>query len=104
MIAVENLKISNMVKNHNLAKHIQDAGWYNFRKIIKFKCEEFERIFVEINPKNTSQMCSGCGEIVKKGLSVRIHECSCGLILDRDHNAAINILRIGLGQSLQALT
>jgi putative transposase len=52
---------------------------------------------VQVNPRNTSQMCSGCGEIVRKSLSVRIHNCSgCGLTIDRDHNAAINILRLGL--------
>lgn len=105
LIAVENLKISNMVKNHNLAKHIQDAGWYNFKQILKHKCDEFQRLFVEVNPKNTSQMCSGCDSIVKKELSVRIHDCSnCGLKLDRDHNAAINILKSAVGQTVKALT
>jgi len=105
LIAVENLKVSNMVKNHNLAKHINDAGWYTFKQILKFKCEEFERLFVEVNPKNTSQMCSGCDNIVKKDLSVRVHNCqNCGLRLDRDHNAAINILKGALGQSVRALT
>ena len=105
LIAVENLKVSNMVKNHNLAKHINDAGWYNFKQILKFKCYEFERLFVEVNPKNTSQKCSGCDSIVKKDLSVRIHDCSnCGLKLDRDHNAAINILKRAVGQTVKALT
>ena len=105
LIAVENLKVSNMVKNHNLAKHINDAGWGKFKQILKFKCEEFERLFVEVNPKNTSQKCSGCDSIVKKDLSVRIHDClNCGLKLDRDHNAAINILQSAVGQTVKALT
>ena len=105
LIAAENLKVSNMVKNHNLSKHIQDAGWYNFKQILKFKCEEFERLFVEVNPKNTSQKCSGCDSIVNKDLSVRIHDClNCGLKLDRDHNAAINILKNAVGQTVKALT
>ena len=52
---------------------------------------------MQVNPRNTSKMCSGCGELVEKDLSVRIHNCSgCGLVLDRDHNAAINILALGL--------
>ena len=53
-----------------------------------------------MNPRNTSQMCSGCGSVIEKDLSERIHDCrGCGLVLDRDHNAAINILTLGL-QSL----
>jgi putative transposase len=52
---------------------------------------------VQVNPRNTSKMCSNCGAIVEKDLSVRVHACSrCGLTLDRDHNAAINILALGL--------
>ncbi len=62
---------------------------------------------IQVNPRNTSQNCSGCGELVKKDLSVRVHHCtSCGLTLDRDENAAINILTLGLkslgNQSLEA--
>jgi putative transposase len=60
------------------------------------------RRVVQVNPRNTSQMCSGCGGVVEKELSVRVHACrGCGLTLDRDHNAARNILALGL-QTLSA--
>ena len=92
-IAVENLNISGMIKNHHLAHGIADAGWGLFLTILKAKAENAGREYIEVNPKNTSQECSGCGAIVKKSLAVRVHACpSCGLVLDRDHNAAINIL------------
>lgn len=105
LVAVEKLNVSSMIKENNLSKHINDAGWAGFREILKFKCEEQERVFIEVNPAYTSQKCSQCEIIVKKDLSERIHNCkSCGLALDRDHNAAINVLRSAVGQTVQALT
>lgn len=83
-----------MVKNHHLAKSIADAAWGNFVLRLSSKAENAGRHIVKVNPNGTSQNCSGCGEKVAKLLAVRIHRCdSCGLELDRDENAAINILK-----------
>jgi len=91
-IAIENLSIDNMIKNHHLAKSISDAGWYSFSLILMSKAEEAGRQVVKVDPKFTSQVCSGCRAIVKKELSERWHSCECGCELHRDVNAAINIL------------
>ena len=91
-VAVENLKITNMVKNHLLAKNISDAAWGNFRLTLASKAENAGKRVLKVKPHGTSQSCSGCGSVVKKSLAVRVHYCpDCGLTLDRDHNAAINI-------------
>jgi len=96
-IFVESLNVKGMVKNHHLAKSISDAGWTSFLNILTSKAESAGCQVVEVNPKRTSQICSDCGQIVKKSLSVRLHRCnSCGLEIDRDLNAAINIKRLGL--------
>ena len=93
-IVFEDLQVQNMVKNHHLAKSILDAGWSQLINFTKTKAEYAGKIVELVNPRNTSQNCSGCGNSVKKDLSVRIHSCPfCGLELDRDHNAAINILK-----------
>jgi putative transposase len=85
-----------------LNKSIQDAGWAQFRTILEGKAACAGRRVIVVPPAYTSQECSGCGERVEKSLSVRTHVClSCGLILDRDENAARNIQ--WLGQSLQGL-
>ena len=99
IIAFENLNVEGMIQNGNLAKSINDAGWSMFVNATKYKAEEAGSKVVLVNPNGTSQMCSRCGLIVKKDLSERTHRCECGLVLDRDLNAAINILRLGL-QSL----
>lgn len=92
-IVVEDLQITNMVQNHKLAKSISDAGWGEFISMLTYKAESAGRMVEKIPPYGTTQQCSRCGSIVKKDLSVRIHACPhCGLVLDRDHNAAINIL------------
>ena len=91
-VAVENLTITNMLKNHYLAKSISDAGWGSFRLKLQSKAESAGKQFTKVKPHYTSQKCSSCEAIVPKLLSVRIHDCPhCGLVLDRDHNAAINI-------------
>ena len=91
-VAIEDLKIKNMVKNHYLAKSISDAGWGHFRLKLQSKAVNAGKQLTKVNPKHTSQKCSGCDSIVPKQLSDRVHECpDCGLVLDRDHNAAINI-------------
>ena len=97
VVAYEDLRIKNLVKNHCLAKSINDAGWYQFRKWLEYFGKKFGRVTVAVNPAYTSQNCSSCGATVKKSLSTRTHVCSCGCELDRDHNAAINILQRALG-------
>ena len=79
-----------------LNKSILDAGWGQFQQICKNKAECAGSRVLFVSPKYTSQMCSGCGAMVQKELEERWHTCSCGCSLDRDHNAAINILRLGL--------
>ncbi|NEP54935.1 MAG: transposase, partial [Moorea sp. SIO3C2] len=97
LVAYEDLRVKNLVKNHCLAKSINDAGWYQFRKWLEHFGKKFGRVTVAVNPAYTSQNCSKCGELVKKSLSTRTHICECGCELDRDHNAAINILKRALG-------
>ncbi|MBA3473676.1 MAG: IS200/IS605 family element transposase accessory protein TnpB [Rubrobacter sp.] len=92
-IAVEDLRIENMLKNHHLAKAIADAGWSAFINILTLKAEEAGARVIEVTAHFTSQRCFDCGEIVQKSLSVRTHVCgSCGYTDDRDVNAARNIL------------
>lgn len=92
-IAVEDLRVSNMLKNRHLAKAIADAGWSSFKNILCLKAEEAGCRVVEVPPHYTSQRCSNCGEIVQKSLSIRTHVCpKCGQVEDRDVNAAKNIL------------
>ena len=97
LIAYEDLRIKNMVKNHCLAKSINDASWYQFRVWIEYFGTVFQRVTVAVNPQFTSVECSSCGELVKKTLSTRTHICKCGLLMDRDENAARIILSRGLG-------
>lgn len=106
-IFFESLNIKGMMKNHCLAKEICDTAWNQLLNFSIYKAENAGRTVRAVNPRNTSQMCSQCGELVKKDLSVRIHHClNCGLEICRDLNAARNILRIGLdslgNQSLEA--
>jgi len=96
LVAYEDLRIKNLVKNHCLAKSINDAGWYQFRKWLEHFGVKFGKITIAVNPAYTSQECSSCGTYVKKSLSMRTHVCQCGFILDRDWNAAINILKLAL--------
>jgi putative transposase len=96
LVVYEDLRVKNMVRNHCLAKSISDAGWYQFRVWLEYFGKVFGRATVAVNPAYTSQECSSCGVIVKKSLSTRTHVCQCGCVLDRDENAAINILNKGL--------
>jgi putative transposase len=96
----EDLRVRNMVQHHHLAKSISDAGWSEFLAILTFKAESAGKRVEAVNPAFTSQRCSGCGVIVQKGLSVRWHSCpDCAASLHRDHNAALNILRLGQERS-----
>jgi putative transposase len=91
-IYLEDLRVANLVRNRQLAKSISDAGWAQFRAILEAKAACAGRRVVAVPPAYTSQDCSGCGERAPKSLSVRTHVCpSCGLMLDRDENAARNI-------------
>jgi putative transposase len=109
-IYLEDLQVRNLVRNHTLAKSISDAGWTAFRTILEAKAACAGRQVIAVPPAYTSQDCSGvlvdgsrCLQRVAKSLSVRTHVCpSCGLVLDRDENAAQNILRAG--QARQART
>ncbi|AOW99339.1 hypothetical protein BJP34_07595 [Moorena producens PAL-8-15-08-1] len=96
LVAYEDLKVKNLVKNHCLAKSINDAGWRQFREWLEHFGQRFSKLTVPVNPAYTSQNCSECGEVVKKSLSTRTHVCKCGCNLDRDHNAAKNILNRAL--------
>jgi putative transposase len=96
VIVLENLNVKGLIKNHNLAKSISDASWSLFRTWLEYYGKLFNREIIAVNPAYTSQDCSNCGNRVKKSLSTRTHFCSCGTVLCRDHNAAINILNKGI--------
>jgi putative transposase len=96
LIAYEDLNIRGMAQSR-LAKSIYDASWATFIRCVQSKAEEAGKHAVGVNPRGTSQRCSGCDTVVKKTLSQREHLCpACGLMLDRDHNAALNIQALGL--------
>jgi putative transposase len=92
LVAYEDLKVSNMLKNHCLAKSIADASWYQFRQWIEHFATKFGKTAIAVSPHYTSAECSQCKRIVRKSLSARTHVCVCGCNLHRDTNAAINIL------------
>ena len=97
LIAIEDLTITNMVHNHTLAKSIHDVAWSQFAELIACKAAWAGRQFIAVNPAYTSQECSGCGHR-KSDLTLadRIYHClACGLVIDRDVNAALNILARG---------
>lgn len=96
VVAYEDLRVRNMVKNHCLAKSISDAGWYQFRVWLEYFGGKFGKVTIAVSPQYTSQECSNCGTIVQKSLSTRTHNCLCGFILCRDQNAALNILKKAL--------
>jgi putative transposase len=93
LIAYEDLQIRNMVKNRKLAKSIHDAGWGIFLRWLNYYGSLHAIPVIAVPPHYTSQKCLECGTIVKKSLSIRTHICTgCGVVLDRDQNAALNIL------------
>lgn len=97
--AVEDLKVQEMVQGPRfLRRGIMDSAWSLFFATLAYKAEEAGAPVVKVNPKGTTQRCSQCGTIVRKGLRDRWHSCSaCGLEMDRDENAAKNILRGAVG-------
>lgn len=105
LIAVENLNLAFMLHNGSLSLSAHDAALGAFRQMLEYKVENTGTQIVAVNAHNTSQACSGCGVIVTKSLNVRVHRCpDCGLTLDRDVNAARNILARACGRQVEALT
>lgn len=102
VIVIEDLKTSNLLKNHHLARSIASQGWHQFKTILKYKCERYGKQLHCVNPYKTSQFCSNCGhDSGKKTLDIRHWRCSsCHTLHDRDINAAKNIRNVGLGQAL----
>ena len=101
LIAYENLQIAHLVKNRKLAKSIHDAAWGQFLRWMNYYAVLHGIIVVAVPPHFTSQDCSGCGERVRKTLNTRRHLCpKCGLVLDRDENAAVNILQQALERTV----
>ena len=98
-VAYEDLQVRNMVKNHKLAKSISDAAWSQFAQWLEYFGNMYGKTVIAVPPQYTSQDCSSCGNTVKKTLSTRTHICDCGATLDRDYNAARNILVKGLKQA-----
>jgi putative transposase len=97
LIAVEDLSVNRMTHNHCLAKSIHDAAWSQFTALIAYKAAWAGRRYVAVNPAYTSQDCSRCGHRQPLSLSDRTYTCPCcGVVLDRDYNASLNILGVGL--------
>lgn len=97
LIVYEDLQVRNMVKNHYLAKSINDVSWSLFLNWVEYFGKIHGIVVVAVPPQYTSQDCSGCGHRQKKTLSTRTHQCvKCGLKLHRDHNSAIEIKKKGL--------
>jgi putative transposase len=94
LVAYENLNVKGLAKNHCLAKSINDVAWTLFRQWLEYFATKFGTTVVPVPPQYTSQKCSSCSQIVKKTLLIRTHTCKCGFVLQRDVNAAINILNL----------
>ena len=97
LIALEDINVKEMIGHYRtrIGRRSQStAAWRTFVEMLEYKAEEAGVDMVLVNPKNTSQICSSCGHYVRKNLGVRVHDCPmCGLVIDRDVNAAKNILR-----------
>ncbi len=98
LIAIEDLNIRGLARGF-LANQVTDQGWAAFLTVLEYKAAEAGTRLIRVPPEGTSQTCSGCGVVVPKLLAERIHRCpDCGLVTDRDTNAARNILRLGLSR------
>ena len=93
--AVEDLRIPNMVRNRRLARSITEQQWGTLVRMLSYKAESAGGTVVRVDPRNTSRECSGCGRRRDMPLAVRVYRCPCGLTLDRDINAARNVLQRG---------
>lgn len=99
VIVFEKLDIKEMMDGNfrSMNRSIADVAWARTVELSAYKAEDAGRTILQVNPRGTTQECSDCHKVVPKGLSVRVHRCPyCGLVLDRDHNAALNILARGL--------
>ncbi len=107
LVVTEKLGTREMIENGHLARSISDAAWNSFDYKLAYKAERAGKLFVQVDPRGTSQECSCCGKLVPKDLRDRWHDCPhCGLSTSRDHNASINILNRGIekvGQELPEL-
>ena len=107
IICVEDLDVKGLKeKGHNTGMHrsIHDASWSKFIFMLSYKAQSAGRKLIKVDPRNTTQRCSACGSIVKKDLSVRVHECPyCGFSCDRDYNASRNILIAGMEQPVEPI-
>lgn len=105
IIIFENLEIKKMIEFNfkKVKKSIGEVAWGQFIQFMVYKAEGAGRTIIFVDPRNTSKKCSNCGQSVKKKLSERVHKCPfCGLIIDRDKNAALNILRLGMQSLVKA--
>ena len=94
LVAYEDLKVKNLVRNQKLAKSINDAAWSLLRKWIEYFGLKYGRLTIAVPPHYTTSDCPSCGKRVKKSLSTRTHVCDCGIrVLDRDYAASLNILK-----------
>ncbi len=101
-VYVEDLNVQGMMGNRRLSKSLGDAGWGMLRNALTYMAKMSEGVTAFVSPRGTSQTCSGCGAYVGKDLSVRVHRCPvCGLTIDRDVNAARNMLKRGLEIGLE---
>jgi len=104
LIAVEDLNIKGLIGISFNARNIVDSSWSRFLQMLSYKAERAGKTVVRVEARGTTQKCSGCGMEVKKSLSTRMHCCPCcGLEIDRDYNAALNILKLGLEKLPQEL-
>ena len=103
-IAVEDLHIPRLVSKTYNARNMMDASWSRFIQMLCSKAESAGCMVVKVEPRGTTQQCSRCRNIVPKKLWDRIHACACGFTVDRDYNAALNILQRALGQELPEVT
>lgn len=105
-VCIEDIETNKLLKKRWCSKQIADVAWSMFTNILSYKAAYADKRVVKVNPAYTSQTCSNCGTRTLMELKDRVFACSCGLKLDRDHNAAKNILRLGrqslAGNSIEA--
>ena len=104
LISCEDLNVKELIRNRRLSKSIGDVAWSKFRWWLEYFGDKYGKLVVAVPPHYTSVNCSNCGSKVQKTLSTRTHVCSCGYVADRDTNAAINILQLGLSRVGRTLT
>ena len=94
---MEDLNVQGLMRGIPNARNMADASWGRFRMMVGYKAETACKLHIKVPSQNTSQDCSGCGAKAPKTLAVRMHKCPhCGLKIDRDYNASLNIKRLGL--------